>query len=173
MKQIHASRSLGAWLLLGSLLLLRPLAGTAADYKPESYRYELASGGVGANESTLYRVVCYVKTPPEAEAVAAECAVHGIIFSGSSAANGNAAQTPLCKAASLSNEQLAFFDRFFGKKEYKSYVVAVAKNSMRVTKLKKEYKVEIIVSVNKRKLRRDLEQAGMVEKLGSALDSQS
>ena len=133
------------------------------------YKFQIESAGVGANEAFLYRVVCDIKGPQIAADVAAECAVYGVIFRGSTASGRNPAQTPLLKSKSLSEEQIAYFDNFFQSKQYQQYITEEAKNNIKIVKIvkiKKEYRAEVIVSLNKRKLRRDLETDGIIEKLG-------
>lgn len=143
----------------------------AAEYQENKYKFEIEAAGVGANETFLYRIVCDTKSPQTAADDASECAVYGVIFRGCAASAENPAQTPLLKSESLSKEQIAYFDDFFAKKQFKQYIAAVAKNNIKIIKTKKGYKAEVIVSVNKRKLRRDLESAGIVDKLGKVFEN--
>ena len=145
----------------------------AADYLPEQYRYEIMPAGTGANETFLYRVICVIKNPAQAADAASACAVHGVIFRGCGK-NGNfPEQTPLCQYDTLTDTQKAYYDRLFNDDNYRQYVVSVARGSIKITKVKKEYQAEVIVSVNKRKLRRDLENSGMIEKLGAIFQKQT
>ena len=154
------------------LLLAASVAKSrAADYKPDKYRCEIETAGVGANETFLYRVTCDIKKPQMAEQTASECAVYGVVFKGCAAAGRNPAQTPLVKAESLSEEQIAYFDNFFGSEQYLKYVVDVARNNIKIIKTKKGYRAEAVVSVSKRRLRRDLEADGIIEKLGQMFEN--
>lgn len=142
----------------------------ATGYKPDSYVYCLESAGVGTNESVLVRVKCDVKNPAEAAEIASECAVHGIIFAGCSATELCLAQTPLFHGKELTVPQTEYFDKFFNNDSHKQYVVSVAGSNMKIIRNKKSYTIEVVVAVDKRKLRRDLERDGMVEKLGAAFE---
>ena len=118
----------------------------------------------------LYKITCWVKNPSSAVETASVNAIHGVIFSGCSASEGMPAQTPLVKTPTLSKEQTAYFDAFFRDRKYSQYIVSIARSSMKVIKMKKQYRIEVVVSVNKRKLRQELEKAGIIQKLGAVFE---
>lgn len=145
-------------------------AVSAADYKPESYAYTLRNIGQGTNESILVQVDCPVTTPARAADDAAEYAVHGVIFSGCPAAQTTPEQPPLVRSERLTAEQTAWFDTFFAKGRYKQYVVSVVRGSIQITKIKKRYTAKVTVAIDKRKLRKELENAGIIERLGAVFE---
>lgn len=137
------------------------------EYRAGEFSYEIESAGAGANGTFLYKVTCSAQNPPAAADAASACAVHGVIFKGTAAAGANPAQTPLFNGEELTDGQKTALDGIFDGKHWKKYVPQVATGSMKIAKMKKGYRVEATVAVDKRKLRLDLEQAGVVEKLGS------
>ena len=150
--------------------LLLCLSPKAAEYNPDLYKYKIATAGLGTQDNMLYKVTCWVKNPSYAIATASVNAIHGVIFSGCDASAEMPEQSPLIKTPTLSKEQSSYFDAFFRDKKYNQYIVSVAQSSMKVIKMKKQYQIEIVVSVNKRKLRQELEKAGIIKRLGAAFE---
>ncbi len=142
----------------------------AAEYKPDLYKYEIKAAGLGTQDNMLYKITCWVKNPSSAAEIASQNVVHGVIFSGCTASEGMPEQTPLVKFPALSKEQSSYFDSFFNDRKYNQYIISIARSNMKVIKMKKQYRVEIVVSVNKRKLRQDLEKAGIIKKLGAVFN---
>lgn len=154
------------------VLLCSSGVAEAAGYEPRHYDYSIRSAGQGNDQSVLVEIECTLGNPSAAAEIAAEYAVHGIIFSGSAAGENLPAQQPLVRTT-LTEEQTAWFDVFFREKRYRSYVVSVARGSMRIAKVKKRFAARVVVAVDKACLRRDLERAGIIEKLGAVFENRS
>ncbi len=131
--------------------------------------YTIVPVGSGVNGNPLVKVTFDVKKTSEYYNKAILNAVHGIIFYGYEAASNSPAQSPLFKADDATNTTDSYFKSFFDNNTYKKFIVSVAENNVEVVKSKKGYRVGVIVCVDKRHLRKELEQAGVIRKLGDAI----
>lgn len=133
------------------------------------FRYEVVSMGVGAQGTDLIKVYSYTKNDKEVSDLAKINAVHAVLFKGIAGTSGTEMQPALVKNREKENNA-EFFDNFFENGTYNQYVtlssdgVVNAKDRMKVGK---EYKIGIIVSVNKKDLRKYLESEGIIKGLGS------
>ena len=133
------------------------------------FRYEIVSMGTGSQGSALIKVYSYAKKEKDALELAKQNAVHGILFKGVAGTNGTASQPALVKPQEKENNQ-DFFDSFFDNGDYQRYVslssdgIIDPKDRMKVGK---EYKIGIVVSVNKADVRKYLENEGIIKGLGS------
>lgn len=146
------------------LILTWGVTWAAAD---KGFDYEILPVGGGADGMTLVEVVFPVKKVADAVDRAKEAAVHGIVFKGYASIRGVPGQSPLFKSEVVTEEQKVFFSTLFSKKEkkYAAYVVSVAEHNLSIQKTKKGYRVKATVSVDKRRLRKALEDAGMIRSL--------
>jgi hypothetical protein len=126
---------------------------------------------VGTQGSYLVKVWSYSKKPVVAIEQAKKNAVHGIIFTGFTGMNGVTGKKPLTNNPNLEEEKKDFFDPFFADGgKYMKFVsitndgTVAAKDRLKVGK---EYKIGVIVSVKVDLLREDLENAGIIRKLGA------
>lgn len=162
-------------ILFLSLLLLIAGAFTfsveAKKKKKQEFNYEIAPVGVGTQGSALIKVFCYAKKVDQAIELAKPNAVHGILFKGVAGGNGVSPQPALVSPAEY-EKNIEFFDAFFENGTYERFVslssdgTIPAKDRLKVGKL---YKIGIIVSVNKADLRKYLEDAGIIKKLGGGI----
>ncbi len=133
------------------------------------FRYEVVSMGVGAQGTDLIKVYSYTKNEKNISYLAKINAIHAVLFKGIAATSGTEMQPALVKNREKENNA-EFFDNFFENGTYNQYVtlssdgVVNAKDRMKVGK---EYKIGIIVSVNKKDLRKYLESEGIIKGLGS------
>ena len=126
------------------------------------WTYEIESVGVGADGTYAIRVK-NAKMPLE---VAKRNAVHAVIFKGVPAGNGAASQPPL-KTDAVTASDSVFFGNFF-QGEYQDYINSVASGSRQVLKVKSrsyKYKIGYVISVAKDRLRKRLEEQGVVRAL--------
>lgn len=167
---------LGAMLLISMFLqfsnAVNAQARSKADESTNQWRYELECMGVGSEGTYLIKVYSYSRRPNVALEQAKKNAIHGIIFKGFSAgAQGCPAQKPLARNANIESEKADFFKDFFADGgKYMKFVGLTsdgAVDAADITKSGKEYKVGIIVSVQKDLLRKDLEDAGVIRGLNS------
>lgn len=140
---------------------------TTANKETQQWRYEIECAGNGAQGSYLVKVWSYSKKQATAQNQAVKNAVHGVIFKGVPAnGNGCTSQRPLANNPSIEYDKAEFFKAFFADGgDYAKY--ASATNSVETTKVGKEYKVGVVVSVSKDALRKALEAAGVIKGLGS------
>ena len=128
------------------------------------WTYEIESVGVGADGTYAIRVWSYYKNAKMPLEVAKRNAVH--IFKGVPAGNGAASQPPL-KTDAVTASDSVFFGNFF-QGEYQDYINSVASGSRQVLKVKGrsyKYKIGYVISVAKDRLRKRLEEQGVVRAL--------
>ncbi|MDR3268173.1 MAG: hypothetical protein LBT83_03805 [Tannerella sp.] len=168
-------KTIKKWSLLLFAVLLSVSYGYAqkgADKNTYQWRYEIEPVGVGTQGTYLIKVWSYYKKPNVAIEQAKKNAVHGVIFKGFAGMHGVSGQKPLAgNSPNLEEEKKDFFDPFFADGgKYMKFVnisndgTIAAKDRLKVGK---EYKIGVIVSVNVDLLRKDLEDAGIIKKLGA------
>jgi hypothetical protein len=146
-------------------------AGRKADVDTKEWRYEIEPVQVGTEGTYLIKVWSYSKKPDIAIEQAKKNAVHGVVFRGYSTMRGVAGQKPLTNNPNLEIEKAEFFNDFFrdgGK--YMKYVRITgdgAIDSDDRLKVGKEWKIGVVVSVDVRGLRKDLEAADIIRSLNS------
>ena len=100
-------------------------------------------------------------------------AVHGVIFKGvPQGERGCVSQPALARNSNVEQEKQAYFNDFFAEGgKYMKFVNLTTDGAIgpgdRVKISRKEYKMGVIVSVNKALLRKELEDAGIVRGLSS------
>ncbi|MBR1809276.1 MAG: hypothetical protein IJ776_07810 [Paludibacteraceae bacterium] len=150
-------------------LCLPAMAGSKkkANKDTDRFRYEIECAGNGTQGTYLIKVWSYSK---KARVAAEQCkknAVHGIIFKGYTGGNGCVAQRPLAKNPGVELEYEEYFNKFFSDSgEYYKYV-SLTSAAQDIVKVGKEYKVGVVVSVQKDDLRKALEAAGVIRGLSS------
>ena len=157
--------------MVGSFSFSADAQRKKADKETVEWRYEIACEKVGSQGTYLVKVWSYSRKPDVALEQAKKNAIHGVIFKGFSG-NGCATQKPIARSASLEAEKAEFFKLFFADGgKYMKFVTSSnngAPGAGDVTKVgKKEYKVGIVVTVQKDLLRKDLEAAGIIKGLSS------
>lgn len=142
-----------------------------ADKDTEDFRYELECEGVGTTGTYLIKVWSYSKKPTIAIEQAKKNAVHGVIFKGFSGSGAGCTQKPLTNNPALEQEKAEFFKDFFAAGgKFMKFVGVSGDGSVPVwdrKKIGKEYKLGVVVSVQKDLLRKDLEAAGIIRGLSS------
>jgi hypothetical protein len=137
----------------------------------EDFRYEIECVGVGSQGTYLLKVWSYSKKPKVAIEQCKKNAIHGVIFKGfGSGAQGCTTQKPFADA-SVEDAKIDFFEGFFNDGgDYMKYVAVSGDGEIQAEdriKVGKEYKIGVVVSVMKDKLRKDLETAGVIKALDS------
>lgn len=161
--------------LFGLVVAISCIISGCATQKVErethQFRYELEAVGVGAQGTYQLKVWTYSKNANVAIEQAQKNAVHGVLFKGFQGKTGTVAgQKPLIADASIENTQADYFKPFFqngGK--YQLFVSLVNNGAIAAgdrIKVGKEYKIGVVVSVNKDNLRKELENQGIIKKLG-------
>ncbi len=139
-----------------------------AEAQTEAWRYEIESVSVGQPGSVVIKVWSFSKKPIVAQEQSKKNAVHGVIYKGVPAKDRVPAKRALITDP-LNTEQANWLNAFFDDGgEYMRYVALTNSGAAEVLKSdKKEYKVGVTVTVSYNDLRRALEEAGLVKKLGS------
>jgi hypothetical protein len=144
--------------------------GTSQKAAP-AWEYEIEPVNVGTTGSRLIKVWSYSKKVEGAIEQAKKNAVHAIIFRGYNGMNGVSSQKPLAANPNLEEEKKDFFESFFAEGgKYMKFVSITNDGTIEAKdrlKVGKRYKVGVIVSVNYAALRKDLEEAGIIKKLGA------
>lgn len=143
-----------------------------ADKATHVFRYEIECMGTGTQGTYLIKVWSYSKKATIAQEWSKKNAVHGVIFKGFAGGNGCQSQKALSRNPDLMNEKKEFFDEFFDTKTggYRQFVNMTTDGTPAagdVQRVGKEYKVGLVVSVNKDELRKYLEQKGILKGLAS------
>jgi hypothetical protein len=142
-----------------------------SDRYTREWRYEMEPVNVGSQGSYLVKIWSYSRKPDLAIEQAKKNAVHGIIFRGFTGMNGVSGKRPLTNNSNLEEEKKDFFDPFFANGgKYMKFVsitndgAVAAKDRLKVGR---EYKIGVVVSVKVDLLRKDLEDAGIIQKMAS------
>lgn len=159
--------------LLCSTATAQKRAKKKADEDTREWRYEIECVGTGNEGNYLIKVWSFSRRPHVAAEQAKKNAVHGVIFKGVPAGErGCVSQPALARDSNLEQERAEFFEDFFmegGK--YQKFVDLTTNGAIaqgdRMKIGRREYKIGVIVSVNKALLRKDLEDAGIVRGLSS------
>ena len=147
-------------------------AGKKADKDTEIWHYEIECVGTGTDGTYLIKVWSYSKKPTVAINQAKKNAIHGVVFQGfAGGGKGCVSQKALASSPAVEQEKADFFKGFFADDgKYMKYVAVSGDGSIAAEdrlKVGKEYKIGVIVSVQKDALRKDLEAAGIVKGLSS------
>jgi hypothetical protein len=158
-------------LLLGFTFMVQAQAKRKADKDTEAWRYEIEAVQTGVQGTYLVKIWSYSKKPDIAIEQAKKNAVHGIIFRGFAGIPGVTGQKPLASNVNLEEEKADFFKPFFSDRgKYMKFVSVTNDGAVAAEdrlKVGKEYKIGVIVSVDVMGLRKDLEDAGIIKKLGA------
>jgi hypothetical protein len=141
------------------------------DKRTMEWRYEIQCAGIGADGYYLIKIFTYSTKKKLAMEQAKKNAVHGILFKGFAAdkSSGCGTQKPICSNPNIEFEKKEFFDTFFA--DGGAYMKFVSDSSdgnidpSDCAKVGKEYKMGVLVSVNKNELRKNLEAAGIIRNL--------
>ncbi len=168
-KIVSIALCLGLFFISASPLFSQARAKKKAMRDMEAFRYEIECVGTGVQGTYLIKVWTYSKKPKVAIEQSKKNAVHGVIFKGfAGGGRGCTSQQPLAPAEAEDNFA-DFFDKFFADGgDYMKYVALSNDGSIDSEdrlKVGKEYKIGVVVSVMKDKLRKDLENAGIVKPL--------
>jgi hypothetical protein len=171
MKTIKKQATLLVLMLFCFSILGHAQAKKKADKDTEAFRYELEAMQTGVQGTFLIKVWSFSKKPDVAIEQAKKNAVHGIIFKGFAGKQGIPGQQPLASNVNLEQEKADYFDPFFSNGGKYMKFVSITNNGAVAAedrmKIGKEYKIGVIVSVNVSMLRKDLEDAGIIKKLGA------
>ncbi len=151
-------------LLLLTAFIISVNAIYAKDNDPSQLQYSIKSSGSGQQGYWVVEVTAYVSKKGDInDTILQECAVHGALFKGVAPGQSGAPQKPLCPSTART-QYSDFFDAFF-KEDFKNYAGVVA-GTLSTVKVGKGYEVTATVQIAKDNLRKTLEEAGIIRKLG-------
>ena len=135
----------------------------------DRYNYEVETVGVGTEGTTALKVWAYGKTVDKAVMMAKKCAVAACIYRGLPASTYALATPALCPEPDKKWED--FFEDFFDDGgEYLNYVNLTSDgdpSGQDRLKMKGGYKVGVYVQVLYDRLRKDLEEKGVIKSMDS------
>ena len=138
-----------------------------ADKNTLNWKYEIKCEEVGRQGTYFVKVTSYVRKIELALEQSKKNAVHGVLFTGLS--EGACNQDPLVKDPGLYEKEISFFKDFFSNYgDYSKYCTAstaLAENVLKINK--KEFSLEMKISVNKEQLKKDFEKLGLIKSLTS------
>ena len=136
--------------------------------KPQTVKYEILSAGSGVQGTSLVKVWVYDKSGKVSDEELKYGAVHGVIFRGFHGTQGMPSQSPIAKNVAVEQQKAEFFSAFFAENgPYLNFASIISESYERVRLAKKGYKVGAVISVNKTSLRKELEQAGVIQSLSN------
>ena len=165
-------------ILLFALILIIPTVSFSqkrkikkANEDTAEWRYEIEALEVGTQGTSLVKVWSYSKNPTVASSQARKNAVHGIIFKGIPSKDRIQGRKPLVQDPAVESQFADFFNKFFADGgDFMRYVTLTNNGAIEggdIMKIGKEYKVGVNVTVNYSDLRKALEDAGVIKKLGA------
>jgi len=130
--------------------------------------YEVECMGTGMDGTQLIKVWGYGKKPEKAVYQAKKNAVHAVIFKGIQGGKSGCMTRALVNKPGAREQHADYFDLFFANGgRYLQFVSQSGDGKVDRIKIKKrQYKVGVVVSVMHSSLRKELEAAGIVKKLG-------
>lgn len=146
-----------------------------ADHDTFTWQYEVEPAvGQGSQGSAIIKVWTYSKDNNTAISQAQKNAVHAILFKGYSGSTDGSrikGQKPLIEDPNAWKANEEFFKDFFKDGgRYMNYVSMTGNGAIQPgdrIKVGKQYKIGVVVIVQKDRLRKDLEKEGIIKALGN------
>lgn len=127
-----------------------------------NYEYDIVGVAIAKEGYYLVEVSTMVDKKKEATIdIAKKCAIHGCLFKGF--AVERISQKPILASPSEAEEHSEYFDKLVNE-QFNTYTNST--HPIQIVKVGKRFRVKAIVVVAKESLRKDLEKAGIVRKLG-------
>ena len=130
--------------------------------------YEVECMGTGMDGTQLIKVWGFGNKPDKAIYQAKKNAVHAIMFKGIQGGKPGCMSRPLITSPSAERMHQEYFNSFFSNGgRYLQFVSQTGDGKVdRIKISRKEYKVGVVVAVMHSQLRRELEDVGIIKKLG-------
>lgn len=131
--------------------------------------YEVECMGTGMDGTQLVKIWGFGNKPDKASYQAKKNAVHAIMFKGILGGKPGCMQRPLITDPAAREKHSDYFDLFFADGgRYLQFVSETGDGTMdRIKVSKNQYKVGVVVSISHSALRKELETAGIINKLGN------
>ncbi len=132
-------------------------------------QYDVETMGVGNDGTYLIRVTDYFRSADENVYLDGlkKDAIHSVIYYGIPAGNGSIKQPALINADTRLDGSEQALNDFFEQKLYLNFINSVVNSSKTITKVKdtKNYKISVVISVNKDDLRKYLIDNNIIKSL--------
>ena len=149
------------WLIL--LLALTSTLSYAQDNA--SLNYEIVCAGNATAGYYLVKITAITNKKKNVNMeLVKKCAVHGVLYKGFTGDRGCTSQKALLDNSIHIEEHSKVLNSFVYDR-YSDFAISLD-NSLKVVKLGKNFRVSAIITVDKDKLRKELEKAGVIRKLG-------
>jgi len=164
-------RIIGLTMVALTVFLMTAGAQTKNQKKAAGYvigNYEVECLGTGMDGTQLVKVWGFGSKPDDAIYQARKNAVHAVIFKGVITGKPGCNQRPLVTKPGADVQHADFFNNFFSDGgSYLRFVSQSGDGTVDRIKIdRKTYKVGVVVSVMHAQLRRELETAGIIPRLG-------
>ena len=127
-----------------------------------NYEYDIVGVAIAKEGYYLVEVSTMVDKKKEATIdIAKKCAIHGCLLKGF--AVERISQKPILSSPSEAEEHSEYFEKLINE-QFNTYTNST--HPIQIVKVGKRFRVKAIVVVDKESLRKDLEKAGIVRKLG-------
>lgn len=144
---------------------------SASVFREDEYHYEVLSSAQGVSGERVLIISCQCSNPTASEDVACRSAVHAAIFKGMPG-DGNLPGVDALFKGNMTEKQMKYFTAFFDDGKYGDFIRKVSSVHMKISKGKKKtYYVEIPVSIDIRRLRKELEDNDIIRRLGQAFEN--
>lgn len=151
------------------VLMLMTSCSTSKKMSTTVRTYDVETMGVGNDGTYLIKVTDYFRTADETVYLDGlkKDAVHCVIYSGIPAGNGSINQPPLMNKDTKIEGNEQALNQFFEQKQYLQFINSVVNSSKTITKLQgsKDYKISVVISVNKDQLRKYLIDNDIIKSL--------
>lgn len=132
-------------------------------------QYNVETMGVGNDGTYLIRVTDYFRSNDESVYLDGlkKDAIHCVIYQGIPAGNGSMKQPALMNADTRVEGNEQALNEFFEQKQYLNFINSVVNSSKKITKMKdsKDYKISVVISVEKEELRKYLIDNNIIKPL--------
>lgn len=151
------------------VLMLMTSCSTSNKMSTTVRTYDVETMGVGNDGTYLIKVTDYFRTTDETVYLDGlkKDAVHCVIYSGIPAGNGSINQPPLMNKDTKIEGNEQALNEFFEQKQYLQFINTIVNSSKTIVKLKdsKDYKISVVISVNKDQLRKYLIDNNIIKSL--------
>jgi hypothetical protein len=158
-------------ILLSNLCEAQVFAKRKANKDTEKWRYEVSCVDYASSTNVVIKVFSFSKKPKVAIEQAKKNAIHAVIFQGINTGNCGTKNALITNPNTKDEKQEYFKDFFATGGKYMKFVTASNNGRVKpgdVSKIsKKEYKIGVIVSVDRQALKKELEAAGILENIGN------
>ncbi len=151
-----------------SLLLVFLMFCSSCGSAKVEWDYQVTPVDVGAGDSVLLKVWSFAKKSDEAIEMAKKNAIHAVLFKGfDSAGLVNGAEPLVTTSERMKNKK--FFENFFKNGSFLQFVNLTNGGSISASdrlRVGNRYKIGVVVSVQRKALKRELVNQGIIKKFG-------